>query len=187
VTPDSPAQKAGLKPGDVITEVDGRNIKAVHELPRIVASAPIGSKLELTIRRGGEQQKLEATIAEMPQTMASAGESGVEPDQINASALGMELVPLAPKLRSALHLPKDVSGVVVGRIAPDSPARALGIQSGDVIVPIDQKPARIPEEAATELKEAAAHGDVLLLLNRHGASEFVGMSVENNGIAGSSR
>jgi len=186
VTPDSPAQKAGLKPGDVITEVDGRNIKAVHELPRIVASAPIGSKLELTIRRGGEQQKLEATIAEMPQTMASAGESGVEPDQINASALGMELVPLAPKLRSALHLPKDVSGVVVGRIAPDSPARALGIQSGDVIVPIDQKPARIPEEAATELKEAA-HGDVLLLLNRHGASEFVGMSVENNGIAGSSR
>jgi len=187
VTPDSPAQKAGLKPGDVITAVDGRSIKAVHELPRIVASAPIGSKLELTIRRGGEQQKLEATIAEMPQAMASAGENGVEPAQTNASALGMELVPLAPKLRSELHVPKDVSGVVVGRIAPDSPACALGIQSGDVIVSIDQKPAGTPEEAASELKEAAAHGDVLLLLNRHGASEFVGMSVENNGIAGSSR
>ena len=187
VTPDSPAQKAGLKPGDVIIEADGRNINAVRELPRIVAALPIGSNLHLTVLRGGEQQKLEATIAEMPQTVASAGENGVERGHTNASALGMELVPLAPKLRSELHVPKDVSGVVVGRIAPDSPARALGIQSGDVIVSIDQKPAGTPEEAATELKEAAAHGDVLLLLNRHGASEFVGMSVENNGIAGSSR
>ena len=106
---------------------------------------------------------------------------------MNASALGMELVPLAPKLRSELHVPKDVSGVVVGRIAPDSPARALGIQSGDVILSIDQKPAATPQEAAAELKEAAAHGDVLFLVNRHGASEFVGLSVENNGIAGSSR
>ena len=93
----------------------------------------------------------------------------------------MELMPLAPKLRSELHMPKDVSGVVVGRIAPDSPAHALGIQSGDVIVSIDQKPATTPERAAAELKEAAAHGDVLLLLNRHGASEFLGLSVENNG------
>ena len=159
----------------------------MRELPRIVAALPIGSNLHLTVLRGGEQQKLEATIAEMPQTVASAGENGVERGHTNASALGMELVPLAPKLRSELHVPKDVSGVVVGRIAPDSPARALGIQSGDVIVSIDQKPAGTPEEAATELKEAAAHGDVLLLLNRHGASEFVGMSVENNGIAGSSR
>jgi serine protease Do len=187
VMPDSPAQKAGLKPGDVITEVGGRNIKGVHELPRIVAAAPIGSRMELTVSRGGEQQKLEATIAEMPQRVAFAGESGSEPDHTNASALGMELVPLAPRLRSELHVPKDVSGVVVGRIAPDSPARALGIQAGDVIISIDQKPVGTPEEAATELKEAAAHGDVLLLLNRHGASEFVAMSVENNGIAGSSR
>src|SRR5215469_14370257 len=181
VTPESPAQKAGLKAGDVIIKAGGRDIKAVHEVPRIVAAAPIGSKLDLTVLRGGEQQKLEATIAEMPQTVASAGESGVEPRHTNASALGMELMPLAPKLRSELHVPKDVSGVVVGRIAPDSPARALGIQSGDVIVSIDQKPAMTPEQAAAELKEAAAHGDVLLLLNRHGASEFLGLSVENNG------
>ena len=75
---------------------------------------------------------------------------------MNASALGMELVPLAPKLRSELHVPKDVSGVVVGRIAPDSPARALGIQSGDVILSIDQKPAATPQEAAAELKEDLA-------------------------------
>ena len=180
VTPDSPAQKAGLKPGDVITEAGGHEIESVHELPRLVAAMPIGSKLDLTIRRGGKEQKLEATIAEMPEKVASAGESGVQSSQANASALGMEFVPLAPELRSELHVPKDVSGVVVRRIAPDSPARALGIQPGDVIVSIDQKPVTTPEEAAAELKEAAAHGNVLLLLNRHGVSEFVGLTVENN-------
>jgi len=182
VTPNSPAQRAGLEPGDVITEVGGRNIKAVHELPRIVAAAPIGSKLDLTIRRGGEQQKLEATIAETPQTTSSAEETGVhEPRHANPSALGMELVPLAPELRQELHVPKDVNGAVVGRIAPNSPARALGIQSGDVIVSIDRKPVKTPEQAAADLKQAVAHGDVLMLLNRHGASQFVGMSIENKG------
>jgi serine protease Do len=180
VTPDSPAQKAGLKPGDVITEAGGHEIGSVHQLPRLVAAMPIGSKLDLTIRRGGKEQKLEATIAQMPETVATAGESGVQSSQANASALGMEFVPLAPELRSELHVPKDVSGVVVRRIAPDSPARALGIQPGDVIQSIDQKPTTTPEEAAAELKEAAAHGNVLLLLNRHGVSEFVGLTVENN-------
>jgi len=80
VTPDSPAHKAGLKPGDVIIKAGGRNINAVHELPRIVAAAPIGNKLDLTVRRGGEQQKLEATIAEMPRTVASAEERGSSPE-----------------------------------------------------------------------------------------------------------
>jgi serine protease Do len=181
VTSNSPAQKAGLRPGDIITGVGGRDIKAVHDLPRIVAAAPPGSKMELTIRRGGEQQKLSATIAEMPESTASAGEGEVQPGPADARALGMELVPLGPELHKELHVPKDVSGAVVGRIASDSPARALGIQPGDVIMSIDQKPVTTPEEAAAELKEAAARGNVLLLLNRHGVSEFVGLSVENSG------
>jgi serine protease Do len=187
VTPDSPAQKTGLEAGDVITQAAGRDIKTVHELPRIVAAMPIGSKLDLTIRRGGKEQQLEATIAEMPERVASAEQGGLQPSQANASALGMELVPLAPKLRSELRVPKDVNGVVVARIATDSPARALGIQPGDVIVSIDQKPATTPEDAAAELKRAAAKGDVLLLLNRRGISQFVGLSVENNAMSGSSR
>jgi hypothetical protein len=61
------------------------------------------------------------------------------------------------------------------------------IQPGDVIVSVDQKLVTTPESAATLLKEAAAQGNVLLLLNRDGMSQFVGLSVENNGTAGSSR
>ena len=183
VSPDSPAAKAGLKSGDVITAAGGHKIRTVHDLPRLVAASPVGSKLGLTILRNGNEQTLDATIGEMPKKLASAEPGGEQP----ASALGMQFVPLTPQLRSQLRVPKEVNGVVVGQIASDSPANALGMQPGDVIEPIDQKPVTRPAEAARELKEAAAHGDVLLLLNRHGVSEFVGLSIENNGTTGSSR
>ena len=183
VSPDSPAAKAGLKSGDVITAAGGHKIQTVHDLPRLVAASPVGSKLGLTILRNGNEQTLDATIGEMPKKLASAEPGGEQP----ASALGMQFVPLTPQLRSQLRVPKEVNGVVVGQIASDSPANALGMQPGDVIEPIDQKPVTRPAEAARELKEAAAHGDVLLLLNRHGVSEFVGLSIENNGTTGSSR
>jgi serine protease Do len=182
VTPDSPAARAGLKSGDIITAAGGHQIKTVHDLPRLVASTPVGSKLSLTVLSNGKEQTLEATVGELPQNVAAA-----EQKEQPATALGLELVPLTPELRSQLRVPKDVKGVVVARVAGDSPAGQLGVQLGDVIVSIDQKPATTPEEAAAQLKEAAAHGNILLLLNRHGNSEFVGLSVENNGVAGSSR
>ena len=77
--------------------------------------------------------------------------------------------------------------MVVGQVTNGSPAGDLGIQPGDVIVSVDQKPVTTPESAVTHLKEAPAQGNVLLLLNRYGMSQFVGLSVENNGTAGSSR
>jgi serine protease Do len=117
----------------------------------------------------------------MPKKVASAQQ--IEQPTV---ALGMELVPLTPQLRSQLQVPKHVNGVVIDRIASDSPARALGLQTGDVIESIDQKPVTSPVEAAGQLKEAANQGNVLLLVNRHGTNEFFGLSIENNGTAGSS-
>jgi serine protease Do len=186
VVPDSPAAKAGLKSGDVITAANGREIKTVHDLPRLVATAPVGSKLSLTVLRNRKEETVKATVGEMPQKVAAAEpaeQSAVAP----SVALGMQLVSLTPDLRSQLKVPKNVNGVVIDHIASDSPARALGLQTGDVIESIDQKPVTTPEEAAAQLKQAANKGDVLLLVNRHGTNEFVGLSVENNGTAGSSR
>jgi len=179
--------KAGLKPGDLITAAGGHEIRTVHDLPRLVAATPVGNKLDLTIRRGGKQQTVAATIGDMPAKVASAKRGAAQPGGGTASARGMEFLPLDPQLREELQVPKEVNGVVVGQVASDSPAGELGIRPGDVIVSVDQKPVATPESAAAGLREAAAQGNVLLLLNRHGTSEFVGLSVENNGTAGSSR
>ncbi len=175
VTPNSPAAKAGIKQGDVIVEAGGHAIKSVHDLPRLVAASPIGHKLDVKILRNGKETNLAATIAEMPANLGQlAGGPSTEEE---ATALGLQLSALTPELRSKFSIPKDVEGVVVTKVASDSPAGALGMQPGDVIVSVDQKPAHTPAQAAKELKQAAAKGNVLLLLNRHGQSQFVGLSV----------
>ena len=131
VNEDSPASKAGLKPGDVITAANGHQIKDPHDLPRLVAAAPIGSKVSLEILRDGKKSTLEATIGEMTKSIepAQTAEQSGGPD----SALGMEFEPLTPQLRSRLHTPKNVNGVAVGRVADNSRAASLGIQPGDVM------------------------------------------------------
>jgi serine protease Do len=187
VSPGSPADKAGIKPGDVVIAAGGREIRTLHDLPRLVAATPVGSKLDLRIRRGGKEQTIAATIGEMPEKVASAQRGAAQPGGGTASALGMEFLPLDPQLRKELHVPKEVNGVVVGQVASDSAAGELGIQPGDVVVSVDQRPVTTPEGAAAQLKEAAEQGNVLLLVNRDGTSQFVGLSVENNGTVGSSR
>jgi serine protease Do len=182
VTADSPAAKAGLKPGDVIVKAGGHDIRNVQDLPPIVAKSPVGSQLPLEIIRDGKKRTLTATVGAMPSNLEASAETV---PGAPASALGLQLAPLTKKLRSELQVPKDVTGVVVTHVASDSPAMTLGIQPGDVIVSIDQKPATSPQQAAAQLRQAAKRGNVLLLLNRHGTNEFVGLSV-HNGMAGSS-
>lgn len=190
VTPDSPAAKAGIKSGDVIVAAKGKDIRTVSDLPPIVAESKVGGILPLEIVRNGKKMALNATVGAMPAKLEAEAEptpSQSAPTHAPARALGLQLAPLTSVLRSQLRVPKDVTGVVVTRIAPDSPARSLGIRPGDVIVSIDQKPATSPQEAAAALKQAAARGSVLLLLDRHGANEFVGLSVQGNGVAGDNR
>jgi serine protease Do len=181
VTPDSPAAKAGLKQGDVILSAQGHPIKAVHDLPRLVAAATIGQKMDLTIRRNSKETTVAATIAEMPENpqQAAADPSGGGKEE--ATALGLQLASVTPEMRRQFKIPKDAEGVVVTKVAGDSPTGALGIEPGDVIVSVDQQPATNPQQTAAALKQAATQGNILLLLNRRGNSQFVGLSVSGTG------
>jgi len=190
VTANSPAAQAGLKPGDVILTANSKSIKNVHELPRLVAGTPPGEKVEFGIRRGGKDMTLAATIGEMPQeqqtaSAASSSSSGGEEKGPSATSLGLQLAAVDQNARREFRIPRDVDGVVVMKVASDSPAAALGIEPGDVIVSVDQQPVKTPQEAAERLKEAAANGNILLLLNRHGTNQFVGLTVSPS--TGSSR
>jgi serine protease Do len=185
VVPDSPAAKAGVKSGDVILKAGDKEIGDVHDLPRLVAQTPIGSKLPLTLMRNGKSQTVVADVGEMPAKEASAEATTGQPSAA-ASALGLQLGPLDPELRSELKIGKDVNGVAVLSVADNSPVAALGIEAGDVIVSVDQKPVTTPQDAAAALKQAAKSGNILLLIDRQGATQFVGLSIERNGVAGNS-
>jgi serine protease Do len=180
VIPDSPAAEAGVKAGDVIIKADDHDIDNVHDLPRLVAETPIGTKLPLTVVRDGENKALVADIGEMPAKLASA-ESTTGVPSATASALGMQLAPLGPQLRSELKIGKDVNGVVVTSVANNSPVASLGIQVGDVIMSVDQKPVTMPQQAAAALRQAAKSGNVLLLIDRNGTTQFVGLSIQHSG------
>ena len=187
VQDNSPAQKAGVKQGDVITGVNGHEIDKMHDLPRLVAETPAGKTLDITVMRDGKSQQLDAKIAELKdqdQQFASNNRGGGEGQQQqaeNSTALGVQLAPLNAQMRRRLHLGKDVKGVVVAGVADDSPAAGIGLAPGDVIESVNQQPVSSPGDAAAKLKEAAKQKQVLLLLNRHGTNEFVGLSVENGG------
>lgn len=185
VMPQSPAAKAGLKSGDVILEARGKRVRRVEDLPRIVALAPIGSPLPLVIERNGQKRMIAARVGEMPQKLprVASFEEKPPPEAAGGSALGLKLAPLDKKARQRLRVPKDVSGVVITQVARDSPFLALGIKPGDVVVSVDRHPVTTPKEAAKALKAAAAKGNVLLLLNRHGTNEFLGLSIQRGGIA----
>ena len=189
VVPKSPAEKAGIEQGDIVVSANGRPIKTVRDLPRIVSAAPIGSKLRLGLLRDGKKKEVEASVAELPKKKkAATAEEGATPgpDTGAASALGMRLQKLDPETRQRLHLPAGAKGVVVGSVAADSPVRSAGLRPGDVIVSVNQKPVASPQEATAALKQAAASGNVLLLLNRNGVTEFLGMTMRPAGEPGDS-
>jgi serine protease Do len=175
VSPNSPAAKAGIKQGDVVLAANGRPVSNVSELPRIVAAAKPGAKLDVTILRNGREQTVAATVAEMPDKPKQV--AAAPPEDEDADGLGLQLAALSPTLRRQYRIPSDVDGVVVTKLAGDSPAAAFGMEPGDVIVSIEQQPAKTPQQAAEVLKEAAAKGSVLLLVNRRGTSQFVGLTV----------
>ncbi len=182
VTPGSPAAKAGVKQGDVIVKYNGHEVDKMHDLPLLVAETTINSTVALTVWRNGKEEQLSTTIAEMPgnlDQMASATDGGEHAAPQQAGALGLNFAALDAKARRELGVKPDVKGVVVTRIAEDSPAADLGIEPGDIVVAINQQPVTSPQEAADKLRQARKSGDkhLLLLLNRHGISEYVGMTV----------
>jgi serine protease Do len=192
VQPNSPAAKAGVRQGDVIQGFNGKPVEKLRDLPRLVAEMPAGKQVDLTVWRDKHQEKLQTTIAELSgqdKQMASAGDeqqSAPQGKPEKAGALGLQLAPLDDQVRQRLRLGKEVKGVVVAGVKDQSPAAELGIQPGDVIMSINNKSVATPKHAAAALNEAQASSEknVLLLLNRRGVTQFVGLSLEKDGNKG---
>jgi serine protease Do len=161
VTAGGPAAKAGIQSGDVITSFNGKEIKEMGELPRLVGATPVGQKAPLTVMRNGKQLNLTVEVGELKEKAAPQG----EPE--TASDLGMKVRGLTPELARRLDVPPDERGVVVTDVDGGGLAAEAGIQPGDLIKEINRKPVTSVGDYQKVVSKAKP-GDTLLFLVKRG-------------------
>lgn len=178
VVPNGPAETAGVKSGDVIVGVDGKTVEDPQDLARLIAQAPAGSDVELSLWRNGEKQAINVTTGEMPpQEQLAAVESRALPGGLfHSEALGADLAALTPERRAELDVPNDLNGVVLVGVG-EGPALQKGLRPGDVIREVAHTAVTSPRELDTLIRNASGDTNkaVLLLVNRHGRDLFVGL------------
>jgi len=179
VTPDSPAAKAGIKPGDVITSVAGNAIGTPRDLAVDVAAIKPGEQAKIDVLRDGTTQTLTASVESLPTETASDSTS---PAGDHSPSVGLALAPLSPDERGQLDLPAHTRGALVADVKPGSPAEAAGVQQGDVIVGVGAMAIASPQQAVKAIHDAvhSGHGVALRVL-RDGHTEFVAIDMSKGG------
>jgi len=168
VESDSPADKAGLKQGDLVTEMNGNKITDVTALRNMVASTAPGTKVDFKIIRSGKELTITTTLGEYREKQI------VKKTEYENALKGVTVQELTPSLRDKLGLSEGVAGVVVTDVASDSPAQGL-LQANDVIQEVDRKPVRSAQEYENIVSKIGEQDTVLLLVYRDGGSVYLTM------------
>jgi len=182
VTPDSPAEKAGLRQGDIIVGFDDRDIEEVRDLTRVVADTAVGESTRVSVWRGEKEIALKVEVGEMPQQVASNSHD----DAPNKNGTGVEVAPLGltvtrldERARTQLGLADDSKGVVIAGVESDKNSAEKGLRPGDVITRVNQATVDSPDDLikAVKLAEKTNRKSVLLLIDRRGEQRFVAVEL----------
>ena len=165
----SPAERAGVKPGDIIVEFAGKKVAKSGDLPSLVAEARVGNDVPVVVVREGKEVRLTARIARLEEEEA-AKVADVEVDGKNK--LGLSVQPLTPPMASELGL-QVREGVLVRDVAAGSRASEAGIRAGDVIVEVDRQPVRTVEELKAHVDNQVKGAPMVLLIRREGGTMYV--------------
>ena len=168
VTPNSPAQKAGLEKGDIILGINGKPVNNSAELRMHVSLMAPGTKVEVKVFRDGAEKTIPLTLAEMPTETAS----NEQPESSSPDALqGITAENVTAQTARQLGLPASATGVVVTNVDPAGKAAESGLKRGDVIQEVNHKPVRNTADFETAMRNAK--DPTLLLVNRQGSTMFL--------------
>ena len=169
----SPGAKAGLKEGDVITDLDGQPVTDSNSLRNRVAGLAPNTAVTLKVLRDGKPTSISATVIERESDKARASRSNGD-DGEHTRGLGMSVTPLTPRVAAQLELPKSEKGLVITDVDPAGIAADAGLQPGDVVKKVNGREVETVQDLRTALdthKDAPA----LVLVSRNGATVFVAL------------
>jgi serine protease Do len=167
VTPGSPADKAGLKSGDVITQVNGQPIEDASQLKLRVAESAPGSKVQLGANRNGETKTFEVTLANLPDNRVAKADDQSENAKAEALA-GVGVADIDQNTRAQLNIPTQVQGAVITEVAPDSAAYQAGLRTGDVITELNRKPVKNAQDAIADTEKPASSQTLVKVWTKDG-------------------
>lgn len=180
VLPGSPAEKAGIKDGDVITQFNGRDINLSADLPQMVGRAKVGQSYPLTVYRDGKPRSLDFAVAALPDDQADGKAGAGKPGAANKakpdlSRLGINSIrDLSAEEKAALKID---GGVVVMQLA-DGAAADAGLRAGDVIVSLQSKPVTTARQFVDLARDLPSGKAVPLGVNRRGQPLIIALRLD---------
>ena len=171
VLKNSPAEKSGLKGGDIILEFDGHAIKEMGELPRTVATTPVGKKVTVLVQRDGRQESVPVTVEQLQDG------TGSEDLALPSDRLGLKVAELTPERAQQLRVQGD-QGVVVSEVQPDGLADRAGIQDGDLVREVNGTRIAGVADYSKSVSAVKKGGYLRMLLRRGEASLFVALKLD---------
>ena len=170
VTAGGPADKAGIKRGDVIVSFDGKKVKESNDLPYIVASTPVGKTAAVEVIRKGQEKSLQVKIGQLEEEKPSQIVSEAKPN------LGMTVEQITPELARNFGL-SETRGLVVVQVEENTPAAEAGMAPGDIIMEVEQVPLKDIEQYNRTIGAYKEGDTVLFLVSRKGATLYLTLKV----------
>ncbi|AGH49672.1 MULTISPECIES: Do family serine endopeptidase [Sphingomonadales] len=193
VEPGEAAARAGIRQGDVIVKVNNREVTPDETLSYIVANSPVGTRMPIELIRDGKRMTLTVVVGERPPEDQLAAAAGDDDDgdgsatpapnaQSTRQSIGLGVQALTPEVARQLGVPTTTRGVVVAQVDPNSDAAQEGIQRGDIILSINQRPVTTVADAAAAVDAArkAGRSTALLFIQRgNGTPRYIGVKINS--------